>query len=201
MPDIKKKTKKKSAKKIVKKSATKTAAKTTARRIIKKKKVSGPSIRSTPSKKTTTRTGSKRVVRPIARPLKGARKPAIQPNVSEADLNISAIAAAKAASDKKAVDVVVLDVRGHSAICDFVVVAGARNTTHLMALGDSVEEKMRSIGERCIHRDGQRSAEPTWVLLDYGDVMIHLMLSEARSRYQIEELYPEAKLLARYEED
>ena len=166
-----------------------------------KKKVSGPSVRSTPSKKTLTRAGIKRVVRPVARPLKGARKPHAKAPAADPGLQISAIVAAQAASDKKALDVVVIDVRGHSGICDYVVVAGARNSTHLMSLADSVEEKMRGIGERCIHRDGVRSPEPIWVLLDYGDVMIHLMVAEARARYQIEDLYPEAKLLARYESD
>lgn len=194
---------KKAATKPVAKTKKKPAAKAlaTKKRAVKKK-VSGPSVRSTPSKKTLTRTGSKRVVRPVARPLKGLRKPEpAKPLIDASVLQIPAVIAAQAASDKKAVDVVVLDVRGQSGICDYVVVAGARNSTHLMSLADNVEEKMRSIGERCIHRDGVRSPEPIWVLLDYGDAMIHLMVSEARSRYQIEELYPEAKTIARFEGD
>jgi ribosome silencing factor RsfS/YbeB/iojap len=111
------------------------------------------------------------------------------------------IAAAEAAMDKKAFDVVVLDVRGISGLCDEMVVASARSVTHLSAVCDGVEEALRKQGERVLHSDGRHAAEPDWILLDYGDLMVHLFRPEARLQTRLEDYYASARLVAKWKND
>jgi len=111
------------------------------------------------------------------------------------------VVAAQAAMDKKASDVVVLDVRGVSGLCDEMVVASARSVTHLNAVADGIEEALRKAGERLLHADGRHSAEPDWVLLDYGNLMVHLFRPEARDNYRLEDYYADAKLVAKWKND
>jgi len=111
------------------------------------------------------------------------------------------ILAAEAAMDKKAFDVVVLDVRGISGLCDEMVVASARSATHLSAVCDGVEEALRKAGERVLHSDGRRSAEPDWILLDYGDLMVHLFRPEAREQTRLEDYYASARLVAKWKNE
>ena len=108
-----------------------------------------------------------------------------------------AMKAAQAAVDKKGFDVVVLDVAEISGLCDRMVICSARSTTHLSAVADGIEEAMRKAGQRLLHSDGRRSSEPEWVLLDYGDVMIHVFRAQSRVDYQLEEYYSAGKVLAR----
>ncbi|HTB23261.1 MAG TPA: ribosome silencing factor [bacterium] len=111
------------------------------------------------------------------------------------------IMAAEAAMDKKAFDVVVLDVRGISGLCDEMVVASARSVTHLSAVCDGVEEALRLHGERVLHSDGRHSSEPDWILLDYGDLMVHLFRPEARLQTRLEDYYASARLVAKWKND
>lgn len=105
--------------------------------------------------------------------------------------------AAQAAVDKKGFDVVVLDVAEISGLCDRMIICSARSTTHLSAVADGIEEAMRKAGQRLLHSDGRRTAEPEWVLLDYGDVMVHVFRAQSRVDYQLEEYYSAGKVLAR----
>jgi ribosome-associated protein len=105
--------------------------------------------------------------------------------------------AAQAAVDKKGFDVIVLDVAEISGLCDRMIICSARSTTHLSAVADGIEEAMRKAGQRLLHSDGRRTAEPEWVLLDYGDVMVHVFRAQSRVDYQLEEYYSAGKVLAR----
>jgi ribosome-associated protein len=144
--------------------------------------------------------------------IKGLRKPAPRPPAAlgigavENDLPIAevrsiGIVAAEAARDKKAFDIVVLDVREISGLCDEMVVVSARSTTHLSAVCDAIEENLSKIGEKTIHSDGRHAAEPDWVLLDYGDLMVHIFREETRSATRLEDFYGAAKVLARFKND
>jgi ribosome-associated protein len=78
-----------------------------------------------------------------------------------------------------------------------MIICSARSTTHLSAVADGIEEAMRKAGQRLLHSDGRRTAEPEWVLLDYGDVMVHVFRAQSRVDYQLEEYYSAGKVLAR----
>jgi ribosome-associated protein len=117
------------------------------------------------------------------------------------DANDPAIKAAQAAADKKGFEILVLDVREISGLCDKMVLCSARSSTHLVAVSEGVEEAMRKSGQRLLHSDGRRTAEPDWVLLDYGDLMVHVFKAQSRSDYNLESYYGEAPVVAKLEYD
>ncbi|MFC5287483.1 ribosome silencing factor [Actinokineospora guangxiensis] len=98
-----------------------------------------------------------------------------------------ALVAAAAAADKKATDVVVLDVSAQLVITDCFVIASAANERQVGAIVDSVEEKMREAGTKPVRREGAR--EGRWVLLDFVDVVVHVQHAEERSFYSLERLW------------
>ncbi|MFI5610492.1 ribosome silencing factor [Amycolatopsis sp. FDAARGOS 1241] len=98
-----------------------------------------------------------------------------------------AVAAAHAAADKLASDVVVLDVSDQLVITDAFVIASAPNERQVGAIVDNVEEKLRIGGHKPVRREGAR--EGRWVLLDYVDVVVHVQHQEERSFYGLERLW------------
>ena len=140
----------------------------------------------------------KRIIAPVGKVKAAApRVPAAPANLLGADE--PAMQAAQAAIDKKAFDILVLDVSEISGLCDRMIICSARSTTHLSSVSDSIEEALRKAGQRLLHSDGRRTAEPEWVLLDYGDLMVHVFRQQARSDYQLEEYYSDGKVLAKFE--
>lgn len=98
-----------------------------------------------------------------------------------------ALVAAQAAADKKAIDVVLLDVSEQLVITDCFVIASAPNERQVEAIVDSVEEKMRAEGSKPVRREGAR--EGRWVLLDFIDVVVHVQHADERSFYGLERLW------------
>lgn len=105
-----------------------------------------------------------------------------------------ATVAAHAAVDKKATDVVVLDVSDQLVITDAFVIASAPNERQVGAIVDSVEEKLRLAGHKPVRREGAR--EGRWVLLDYVDVVVHVQHDEERSFYGLERLWKDCPRIA-----
>ena len=89
--------------------------------------------------------------------------------------------------DKKALDVVVLDIHSLTVIADYFIIASGRSESQVRALYGEVEEKMREQGLEARHRDGQQGNR--WVVLDYGDVILHVFHHEEREFYGLERLW------------
>ena len=99
-----------------------------------------------------------------------------------------------ALDEKKAVDVVALDLTELSDVCDFFVIATGTNNRQVDALIDEVEEKVdRAHGEHPISIEGRD--ERQWILMDYGSVIVHVMTPEAREYYRLEKLWGDAASL------
>jgi ribosome-associated protein len=98
-----------------------------------------------------------------------------------------ALVAANAAADKKASDVIVLDVSDQLVITDCFVIASAPNERQVGAIVDGVEEKMRAAGTKPVRREGAR--EGRWVLLDFVDIVVHVQHAEERAFYALERLW------------
>jgi ribosome-associated protein len=96
-------------------------------------------------------------------------------------------AAARAASDKLAEQIIAFDVSEQMAITDAFVLASASNDRQVRAIVDEVEEKLRALGAKPIRREGDRDAR--WVLIDYGDVVVHVQHEEERQFYALERLW------------
>ncbi len=102
------------------------------------------------------------------------------------------MAVCKAASDKKARDIVTMDMRGLMSSTDYFVVCSANTATQVRAIADNIEEKLEEEGTPFNHKEGYREGE--WVLLDYGDVVAHVFQQESREYYALERLWGDAKL-------
>jgi ribosome-associated protein len=107
--------------------------------------------------------------------------------VATHDARELALVAANAAADKKASDVIVLDVSEQLVITDCFVIASAPNERQVGAIVDNVEEKMRDAGTKAVRREGAR--EGRWVLLDFVDVVVHVQHAEERVFYGLERLW------------
>ena len=101
--------------------------------------------------------------------------------------------AALAAADKLATDVVALDVSDHLVITDVFLLASAPNDRQVRAIVDAVEERLQRSGATPIRREGER--EGRWVLLDFGEVVIHVQHTEERNYYSLERLWRDCPLL------
>lgn len=98
----------------------------------------------------------------------------------------------EAASDKKATDIVTMDMKGIISSTDYFVICSARTGTQVRAIVDNIEEKLEEKGIAPLRKEGYREAE--WVLLDYGDVVAHVFQQEAREYYALERLWNNAEL-------
>lgn len=121
-----------------------------------------------------------------AEPKKAApRKPAgLRQGPRGLDLALGAL------EDMKAVDIRVIDVRGHSDVTDFMVVASGNSDRHVRSVADRVVQLAKAGGIRPFGVEGAQEGE--WVLVDLPDVMVHVMLPRAREFYQLEQLWEPA---------
>ena len=87
----------------------------------------------------------------------------------------------------KAKDVVEIDVRGKSSVCDYMVVASGTSTRHVKSAADEVVRFAKQLGVMPLGVEGEREAE--WVLVDLGDVIVHVMLPRVREFYALERLW------------
>ena len=107
---------------------------------------------------------------------------------------LTAVTAALAADDKGATDVVVLQVGPVLGICEHFVLASAANDRQVKAVVDAVEQRVaEAVGERPRSVEGADARR--WVLMDYGDVVVHVFHTEERDYYRIERLYSDAPLV------
>jgi ribosome-associated protein len=101
------------------------------------------------------------------------------------------VCCAHAALDKKGADLVVLDVRGITSIADYFVLVSGRSDTQVRAIAEAVEERCRAQGRRPMSIEGSRNGQ--WILIDYGDVVVHVFYAPVREHYDLERLWARAE--------
>ncbi|MGV9710391.1 ribosome silencing factor [Gordonia sp. NPDC003424] len=102
--------------------------------------------------------------------------------------------AARAAADKLAHDVTVIDVSEQLVITDIFVIASADNERQVTAIVDEVEDKLREAGYKPVRREGTR--EGRWALIDYADIVVHIQHSDERNFYALERLWKDCPVIA-----
>ncbi len=108
------------------------------------------------------------------------------------DLGDDVKLAIKCASDKKAFNLVALDLREIASFADYFVIAGGANTRQVQAISDEINEQLRKqINVKSLRIEGYNTGE--WILLDYGDFIVHIFEEKAREFYDLERLWRDAK--------
>lgn len=95
--------------------------------------------------------------------------------------------------EKKGEDIKVIDISNISVIADYFLIASANNINQLQAMSDELQEKLSKEGIEVKQVEGNRSA--TWILLDYGDLVIHLFDKEDRLFYDLERIWTDGKIV------
>lgn len=101
--------------------------------------------------------------------------------------------AAVAAADKKAREIVVLDVSERSEYTDCFVIASAQNDRQVRAISDEIEDRLRDAGAKPAHREGIQ--EGRWVLLNFVEIVVHVQLAEVRTEFGLERLWKDCPSL------
>jgi len=104
-----------------------------------------------------------------------------------------AVTAATAALKKKALDVTILEVSGLTVIADYFVICSGESTTQVKAVASFIEEELARKRLKPLGVEG--AAYSHWILLDYGDVIVHVFEKETRSYYNLEKLWMDAKVI------
>lgn len=112
------------------------------------------------------------------------------PEISNLSPHELARKAAEFALEKKGSDVVVMDLRDLSPVCDFFTIITGTSEPQVKALVDHIDERMRSLGEKPWHIEGREGKH--WVLLDYVHVVVHVFLDKTREVYLLERLWGDA---------
>lgn len=108
-----------------------------------------------------------------------------------------AMACAKELSEKKAQDIVLINVSDQTVVCSYFVIASGKSTTQVRALGDNVDEQLKKkYGIEPIRTEGLR--EGRWAVLDYGDVVVQIFNEESRKFYYLERLWDSGRNVERY---
>jgi ribosome-associated protein len=137
-------------------------------------------------RRTPTSKARAKTVEPVepaeqAAPPAGADTQALGPEIATA---------LHAAAEKKALAPVVLDLRGVASFTDYFLIASGTNQRQVQAIADEVVERLKAAGTRPERVEGYKTAE--WVLLDYGDFLVHVFDDKARRFYDLERLWRDA---------
>jgi ribosome-associated protein len=141
-------------------------------------------------KQAALRPGAKLAPRKAPAPAAPVSAPIVAAALPPDDGQVRALAAVAAGADKKAENPIVLDVRGLSGVADYFVLLSADSDRQAAAIADAVDDRLTQLGAQRLGAEGRSGGG--WVLLDFGDVVIHVMSPEARGFYDLEGLWADA---------
>lgn len=96
-------------------------------------------------------------------------------------------------NDKKAKNIEIIDISDVSVLADYFLICSGTSNTHIRALADELDFKMEETGYNLLHKEGYDSAR--WILLDFGEVVVHIFHEEDRSFYSLERLWADGKFM------
>lgn len=95
--------------------------------------------------------------------------------------------------EKKGFNILALDVRGFSTMTDFYLIAEGNIDRHVKAISKAIQDKMAEFNYTLLHIEGAQT--PDWLVMDYGDIVVHLLVPDVREKYSLEQLWREAKIV------
>ena len=105
----------------------------------------------------------------------------------------------KALDDKKGEDIAVIDITGVSVLADYFIIAGGSNIHQVQAMADNVDQELGKAGYHCKQMEGYQSGQ--WILLDFGDIVVHVFSRDDRRFYDLERIWRDGKFLSREDLD
>jgi ribosome-associated protein len=115
----------------------------------------------------------------------------LRDRVAEGEDYEKLLVAARAAADRKAGDLAALDIRKIASFAEFFLICSGTSTRQVQAIADEVQDRLRTErGARPLHVEGYEKSE--WILMDYGDLIVHVFVQESRDFYQLERLWRDA---------
>ena len=100
---------------------------------------------------------------------------------------------AQALYSKKGTNIIALDVRGVSAVTDFVLIADGNVERHVIALANEMQDLLRKKGQKPVHVEGMGTGD--WIVLDFFEIVIHLFIPKMRQKYQLERLWADGEII------
>lgn len=116
---------------------------------------------------------------------------------TQIDPREAAYLAANSAESKKAVSTLILDVQTVTVIADYFVITGAQSSSQVRAIADAIDTALEKLGLRVRSIEGKQ--EGRWVLMDYGDVIVHILQETERNKYKLEQFWNHALIVDRKE--
>lgn len=116
---------------------------------------------------------------------------------TQIDPKDAAYVAANSAESKKAVSTIILDVRTVTVIADYFVITGGQSSTQVRAIADAIDDALEKLGFKARSIEGKQ--EGRWVLMDYGDVIVHILQDAERNKYKLEQFWNHALIVDRKE--
>jgi ribosome-associated protein len=101
----------------------------------------------------------------------------------------------EAAGDKKASDIILLDASKLLALADYFVICSGESTKQIGAIAEEVSKRLKHAGAKVLHEEG--NPDSGWIILDYGDLIVHIFAPEERKFYQLEDLWDKAETVIR----
>ena len=95
--------------------------------------------------------------------------------------------------DKKGFNILALDLRGISSICDFIIIAEGNVERHIKAIANEIIEQLKKLNQKPLHVEGLQDSD--WVVIDYLDIMVHLFKPHLRETYALEQLWNAGKII------
>ncbi|MBP3702011.1 MAG: ribosome silencing factor [Lachnospiraceae bacterium] len=105
----------------------------------------------------------------------------------------------KALDDKKGEDIAVIDIGGVSVLADYFIIAAGSNVNQVQAMADNVDQELGKAGYACKQMEGYQAGQ--WILLDFGDIVVHVFSRDDRRFYNLERIWRDGKFLSREDLD
>lgn len=169
----------------VQKSASKPGKAVLANRAAAKRAAAKPAVKKAAAKPAAKK--PRAAATPVAAPPQAKRQPGKKTAMPTDIVERLRLEVRRALEELKAKDAVELDVRGKTSIADYIVVASGTSTRHVKSIADEVVKYAKKAGMQPLGVEGQREAE--WVLVDLGDIIVHIMLPRVREFYGLERLW------------
>jgi len=95
--------------------------------------------------------------------------------------------------DKKGFNILALDVKGVSSICDYIIIAEGNVERHIKAIANEIIEQLKKLNEKPLHVEGLQESD--WIVIDYLDIIVHLFKPQLRETYALEKLWNKGKII------